>query len=250
VVKPEARGFALIVLVAGLAGRLVTIVTNRAVPIPRRGRLAYLAFAGTCVALEVGITLLLGHTWAGFALSVLVAFAIGYASYQTQSYRTALIAAEAPAPAAPKRPTMLQPGAYTPKKRIMVATQGNPRLLEFALEECKSRQAELVVLFIRHLAFTPMGEIVSFKLDEDTQALELFDRIRAEAKEAGVPLRLLYGVARDVPDAILDMAVTHGADFLLLGTTRRGTLWRAMKGDVIQAVAEQLPERVGLLIHA
>jgi amino acid transporter/nucleotide-binding universal stress UspA family protein len=250
VVKPEARGFALIVLVTGLAARLGTIVTNRAVPIPRRGRVAYLAFAGVCIALEVGITLLIGHTWAGFALSVLVAVAIGYASYQTQSFRAALFAAEAPAPTTPKRPSMLQPGAYTPKKRIMVATQGNPRLLEFALEECRSRQAELMVLFVRHLAFTPMGEVVSFKLDEDTQALDLFDRLRAQAREAGVPLRLLYGVARDIPDAILDMAVTHGADFLLLGTTRRGTLWRAMKGDVIQAVAEQLPEAVGLLIHA
>ena len=64
-----------------------------------------------------------------------------------------------------------------------------------------------------------------------------------QAQEAGVPLRLLYGVARDIPDAILDMAVTHGADLLLLGTTRRGALWKAMKGDVIQAVAEHLPEQ-------
>ena len=88
-------------------------------------------------------------------------------------------------------------------------------------------------------------------LDEDEQALELFDRLRVQAKEAGVPLRLLYGVARDIPDAILDMAVTHGADLLLLGTTRRGTLWKAMKGDVIQAVAEQLArERSGCSIHA
>ncbi len=65
-----------------------------------------------------------------------------------------------------------------------------------------------------------------------------------------MPLRLLYAVARDIPDAILDMAVTHGADRLFLGTTRRGTLWKAMKGDVIQGVAEHLPESVGLLIHA
>ena len=63
-------------------------------------------------------------------------------------------------------------------------------------------------------------------------------------------MRLLYGVARDIPDAILDMAVTHGADLLLLGTTRRGNLWKVMKGDVIQAVAEHLPESVALLIHA
>jgi nucleotide-binding universal stress UspA family protein len=132
----------------------------------------------------------------------------------------------------------------------MVATQGNPRLIDFALKECKNRQAELDILFIRHLAVTPMGPTAPPKLDEDEQAVELFDRLRTMAKEAGVPLRLLYGVARDIPDAILDMAVTHGADLLLLGTTRRGALWKAMKGDVIQAVAEQLPESVGLLIHA
>ena len=95
-----------------------------------------------------------------------------------------------------------------------------------------------------------MGPTAPPKLDEDEQALELFDRLRQQAKEAGVPVRLLYGVARDVPDAILDMAVTHGADLLLLGATRRGGLWKAMKGDVIQGVAEQLPESVGLLIHA
>lgn len=247
--KPDARGFALIVLVAGLAARIGTIVTNPAAPIPRRGRIAYLAFAAACVAFEVGITLVIGRTWTGFGLSALVALVIGYASYQTQSYRAVVAAVEAP-PVAPKRPLMMQPGAYTPRKRIMVATQGNPRLLEFALEECKSRQAELMVLFVRHLAVTPMGEIAGFKLNEDVQALELFDRLRVQAKEAGIPIRLLYGVARDIPDAILDMAVTHGADLLLLGTTRRGTLWRAMKGDVIQTVAEQLPESVGLLIHA
>jgi nucleotide-binding universal stress UspA family protein len=179
-----------------------------------------------------------------------VAVGIGYASYQTQAYREALLAAAVPPATPPKRALMMQPGAYTPKERIMVATQGNPRLLDFAIKECVNRHAELAVLFIRHLAVTPMGPADPPKLHEDEQALTLFDQLRTRAKEAGVPLRLLYGVARDIPDAILDMALTHGADLLLLGTTRRGTLWRAMKGDVIQAVAEQLPESVGLLIHA
>ena len=52
---------------------------------------------------------------------------------------------------------MILKGDYTPKERIMVATTGNPRLIDFALKECKNRLAELDILFIRHLAVTPMG---------------------------------------------------------------------------------------------
>ncbi len=252
VVKPEARGFALLVLVAGLAGRLVTIVSNRAVPISKSTRMAYISLAIGSIVAELVIVGLLGHGWLGFGLSSLVAVVVGAGSYHTQAYRTALIAAEhAHVPTtATKKPSMIQPGAYTAKERIMVATQGNPKLIEFAIKECKNRQAELDILFIRHLAVTPMGPTIPPKLEEDEQALALFERLREQAKSVGVPLRLLYGVARDIPDAILDMAVTHGADLLLLGTTRRGTLWKAMKGDVIQAVAEQLPGSIDLLIHA
>ena len=51
-------------------------------------------------------------------------------------------------------------------------------------------------------------------------------------------------------DAILEAAATQAVDNLLLGTTQRGVLWRAMKGDVIQRVAAHLLERITLLVHA
>jgi amino acid transporter/nucleotide-binding universal stress UspA family protein len=248
--KPAARSFALIVLVAGLAGRLVTIVSNKVVPIERGTRIGYTTLAIAAVV----AALVMGDDWKAFIPSASVALIMGYASFETQKYRTFLLAPPEPPPSAlepaPAKPKMILKGDYIPKERIMVATTGNPRLIDFALKECKNRQAELDILFIRHLAVTPMGPTAPPSLAEDTPALELFDRLRTQAHDAGVPLRLLYGVARDIPEAILDMAVTHGADLLLLGTTRRGTLWKAMKGDVIQAVAEQLPERIGLLIHA
>jgi amino acid transporter len=249
--KPAARSFALVVLVMGLTGRLLTIVSNPALPIPRRGRMLYWTAAIASMVAVLGVTLIMGDTARAFAVTLVAAIPIGIGSVKAQRYQQMLVdVAAAPAPTAPKRPLMIQPGAYTPKERIMVPTQGNPKLLDFAMKECVNRQAELDILFVRHLAVTPMGPIAPPKLDEDVHALELFERLRVQAKEAGVPLRLLYGVARDIPDAILDMAVTHGADMLLLGTTRRGTLWKAMKGDVIQAVAEQLPETIALLIHA
>ncbi len=249
--KPAARSFALVVLVSGLAGRLVTIISNPDLPLPRRGRTLYWSAAVLSLVGVLSVTLAMGDTPKAFALSLVMAIPIGIGSVNVQKYRALLIAASAVTPAtAPKKLLMIQPGAYSSKERIMVPTQGNPKLIEFALKECKTRQAELDILFVRHLAVTPMGPTAPPRLDEDEHALHLFAKLREQAKEAGVPLRLLYAVARDIPDAILDMAVTHGADVLLLGTTRRGTLWKAMKGDVIQAVAEHLPESVALLIHA
>lgn len=250
IVKPHARSFALLVLVVGLAGRLATIAANRAVLMSRAYRIGYLTVAASSVVAVLAIAILMGDGVPAFLLSLAIALIVGFASFQTQSYRAALVAAELAAPAAPARPKMIQAGSYTPRKSVMVATQGNPRLIQFALEECKDRQAELQILFIRHLAVTPMGPTTIPRLEEDHQAQQLFERVRQQAAEAGVPLRLLYGVARDIPDAILDMTVTHGANVLMLGSTRRGALWKAMKGDVIQAVAEQLPENITLLIHA
>ena len=132
----------------------------------------------------------------------------------------------------------------------MVATHGNPKLLQFALDEAKSRQAELFVLFVRHIAMTTMGSANRPDVSLDPDAEAMFENAEKAAREAGVPIQLLYAVADDVADAILDFAVTHGVDLLILGATQRGTLWRTMKGDVLQQVAQYLPEKTGLLIHA
>jgi nucleotide-binding universal stress UspA family protein len=272
IVKPHARGFALLVLTVGLTGRLATIVTNKAAKLPAAKRMNYLALSSIAVVLAFGLTFLSENstvlagtelpvvgrrvfkvTDLAFFLSVGLVSTVAYASVKSQAYRQAILDAETTEhEAAELQPhaRMLVPGAYKPTYRVMVPTQGNPRLIEFALQECHARQAELQILFIRLLVVTPMGPMAFPTLAEDAEAQALFDRVRAQAKAAGVPLRLLYGVSSDVPDAILDMAVTHGADLLLMGTTRRGTLWKLMKGDVIQAVAEQLPEGIGLLIHA
>jgi nucleotide-binding universal stress UspA family protein len=143
-----------------------------------------------------------------------------------------------------------KPEPYVPKLRLMVATRGNPRLLEFALDQAKTRQAELLILFVRHLAVVAMGSVTKPDVTKDAEAQTLFREAQEKAAALGVPVRLLYAESSDVAEAILDFAVTHGVDLLLLGATQRGGLWRTMKGDVIQQVAQQLPERTSLLIHA
>jgi hypothetical protein len=39
-------------------------------------------------------------------------------------------------------------------------------------------------------------------------------------------------------------------DYVIMGVTRRGTLFRALRGDLIAAVAAGLPHETKLLIHA
>ena len=152
-------------------------------------------------------------------------------------------AVEGEAAAEPAVPT------YTPIGRIVVATRSNPKLVKFAIEEAKSRQAELLILFVRQLAVIPMGTTSEPDVSEDAEASTIFAQAKKLAGEKGVPLRLLYAVAEDVADAILDLSVTYGADLLILGATQRGALWRTMKGDVIQQVAQYLPENTSMLIH-
>lgn len=251
IVKPDARGFAFVVLGSGLAARVFTIATHPAVPLTSAGRRWYAGLAVSGAAAVLGFEVLLHNTPIGFLLTVGSLGVVAAANFRVQTHRPVVLHYTPPErdKERARKPLML-PGSYKPKARVMVATQGNPRLLKFAFEEARARQAELQLLFVRHVAVTPMGTVEAPSLEEDEDALALFDRVRDDAKAAGVPLKLLYAVSRDVPDAVLEMAVTHGADLLLLGSTRRGAVWKAMKGDVIQAVAEHLPESVGLLIVA
>ena len=134
--------------------------------------------------------------------------------------------------------------------RYLVATQGNPKLVAFALEQAKQAQAELLFLFVRHIAVPMLGPAnkPDIALDPDAQQAAL--QIQEQAAATGVPTRFLYTVAENIAETIVDFAVTYGVNRVIIGATKRGTLWRTMKGDVIQGVAQHLPEATQLLIQA
>ncbi len=115
---------------------------------------------------------------------------------------------------------------------------------------CRSsfEHAELLVLFVRHIAVPTMGSTNVADVRTDPEAQQLFREMEAMATAQGVRFYPLC-VAWDVADAILETSVTHGVDSVLLGATQRGGLWRSMKGDIISEVAQHLPERINLVIH-
>lgn len=154
------------------------------------------------------------------------------------------------APAGAEADVPEAPASLGPRTRVLVPLSADrPELITFALEECLDRQAELLLLFLRPLAVTPMGPNPRLTLAEDDRARTLFERVAAEARDAGVPHRTFYEPTRDMPATILDVARAHDADVVLMEATRRNLLWRALIGDEIQAVLMHLPEHVNLLIH-
>ncbi len=155
-----------------------------------------------------------------------------------------LEATRSPSPAETKAPSV--PGW---KKKYLVATRGNPNLLRFAFEHAKSQDAEILLLFIRYVA-VDTGGARQQDLEVDAEALALETMSEQLATEYGVHCRFLYTTATDVAESLLDIAVTHGVETVIVGASRRGGLWRAMKGDVIQSLGYLLPESISLLITA
>ena len=149
-------------------------------------------------------------------------------------------------------PSEERPITISPEQpRLMVATRGGDRILKYAVEEAQRRNAALFVLFVRELAVPfPDRERTGARLEDDLEAQALFKKVKDMAKDKSVPLVPIYDCGISAADAILDHAVTLGVECLIMGVSKRGALWRAMKGDVLQEVMEILPEQITLLIHA
>ena len=86
--------------------------------------------------------------------------------------------------------------------------------------------------------------------EEDQEAAALFRHAEQMAREFQVPLQPAYCVSPVPADVILDFAATYAADLVILGVSRRVGLLRALRGDVIAGVADNLPAESTLLIHA
>ena len=134
---------------------------------------------------------------------------------------------------------------------ILVATRGNPELLKFAAEESAARKSNLIVLFVRdlRLAFGPPVAGM-YRPEDDPEAVPIFTHANKLAREFKIPYKPIYCVARSPSEMILDFAGTYAVDYVIIGATRRGSVFRALRGDMISEVAANLPPETKLLIHA
>ena len=57
-------------------------------------------------------------------------------------------------------------------------------------------------------------------------------------------------MSTDAADVILDFAVSYNVSTLMMGVTRELAVVRALRGNILRAIARRLPREIELLIHA
>jgi amino acid transporter len=133
--------------------------------------------------------------------------------------------------------------------RIMLAARGRDNA-EFAVDLARKRGAVLFVVFVRVLRVMDVqpGSVPS--VQSDPQAMEALGTVVVLAKQAGVKCIPIYVTSTGITDEILDYTVTFNCDTLIMGKSRRSVFSRAVEGDVVAVVAQQLPEGVSLITRA
>ncbi|MCX7868656.1 MAG: amino acid permease, partial [Terrimicrobiaceae bacterium] len=136
-------------------------------------------------------------------------------------------------------------------RRILVCVRGLTPTLGFALDEAEMRKAELLVLYVREEAILYPGPSPAAPANwkDDPEASAILATAQRLGQERGIPTTPLYACASQVGLLIADIAATFGADYVILGSSHRGSLTRMLRGDVVADVAASLPDNIHLLIH-
>lgn len=130
-----------------------------------------------------------------------------------------------------------------PATRYLVAIKDtSDRLLKFAIDESKARNALLVVLRVKEIA---VGTLPG-KIEMESNGVE--QRIEELCSQSSIDYEILTIPSYEVGYTIVEQAATFGADRVILGATHRGVLENALKGNVIRSVSQLLPEEVQLVI--
>jgi amino acid transporter len=197
------------------------------------------------VALLAAIWVTIAFSKLSALLFVCLVVTVGLA-IREYTYRQRRQAAAAPAPLPIAAIPADGPAANRPPflgHFILVAARGWTPALQFALEESRGRDAQLLVLYIREVAVNiDMGG----NWQDDPDARALFTRLEAEAR--GLKVNKLYSVSDSPADTIIDIAATFGIDSVVLGGSRRATLVNLLKGNVVARVAANLPESMHLIV--
>ncbi|MBX3388674.1 MAG: amino acid permease [Phycisphaeraceae bacterium] len=142
-----------------------------------------------------------------------------------------------------------QPVVPGPGPRLMLAARGRDQAA-YAVDMAKRRKATLFAIYVRTLRLMDVVPGQVPQIEDDPEAQAALGTAAVLARESNIPFVPIYVTSSDVVSEILDYTVTFGCDTLIMGKSQRTPFSRAVVGDVVARVAENLPEGVSLLTRA
>jgi amino acid transporter len=142
-----------------------------------------------------------------------------------------------PPPTRKRRRTAMPTAKY-----LLAMKDVNERLLKFAVDEAKQRNALLFVLRITEIA---VGALPA-KLEMRVNGAE--ERIEKVCTDTGIDFQIISIPSYEVGYTIAEQAATFGVDRVILGATKRSLLENVLKGNVMRSLSSYLPEEVQLII--
>jgi amino acid transporter len=128
------------------------------------------------------------------------------------------------------------------RKYLLALKDVNEKLIKFAIEEAKSRNAFLFILRVKEIA---VGALPA-QLDMPTNGQErMIERI---CSESGIDYQAVQIPSYDVGYTIAEQAATFGVDRVIIGAQQRSRLEYVLKGSVMRSLTGLLPDDVQLVI--
>jgi amino acid transporter len=149
-----------------------------------------------------------------------------------------------PIPAVPRLPIVEREMSGAP---MLCAVRGIGRTLDFAISEAKETDRPLYLLFVREQPVLAPGDRRR-KWTEDQEASAIFKY--ASEKADGIRILPCYAVSDSAADTIVDIAATVGASRLIVGAPQRNMLVNLLRGNIIKAISDILPEEIHFLVYA
>jgi amino acid transporter len=127
--------------------------------------------------------------------------------------------------------------------KFLVALKGmDERLLKFAIDEAKNRNAMLFVLRVKEIAVGDLPEKLELLANGEER------KINELCAQSDVDYQLISIPSNEVGYTITEHAAMFGVDRVILGATSRNVVEKVLKGSTIRSVSSLLPEEIQLVI--
>ena len=240
-------------VVGAIATNLGATSTDRKLDLARWERV--LMFCTFIIMAAIEISLFIDKPNARLFALVVMAIGLvlhGLASERAAKRRAVETAVGKTIGLAPPSPVQVMPGLLSQRREasgtpMLCAVRGIGRTLDFAISEAKETDRPLYLLFVREQPLLAPGDRKR-KWIEDEEASAIFKY--AGEKADGVQILPCYAVSDSAADTIVDIAATVGASRLIVGAPQRNLLVNLLRGSIIKAISDILPEEIHFLVYA